>query len=137
MIIQGSGPADRTGNGYFTPIQDAFLSHGIGTFAFDKPGCGDSTGDWRDYALEDRADQILVARDTVRKSSMGDVNSIGIWGQSQVGWLVQMLASRRTDLSLVQSPTLALPSTFRTRIGTDVNTRCLQPNIGRPTSSTL
>lgn len=49
-MLQGSGPADRTSDGYFTPIQDALLARGIGTCAFDKPGCGESTGDWREYA---------------------------------------------------------------------------------------
>jgi len=98
VMLQGSGPADRTSEGYFTPIQDAFLARGIGTFAFDKPGCGESTGDWRDYALEARADQGVAALDAVRAHPMVRDDCVGIWGQSQGGWLVQILASTITDL---------------------------------------
>lgn len=98
VMIQGSGPSDRTSNGHFAPIQDAFLAGGIGTFAFDKPGCGESTGDWRDYALEARVDQILTALDAVHEHPMVKADRTGVWGHSQGGWLVQMLASRLPNL---------------------------------------
>jgi pimeloyl-ACP methyl ester carboxylesterase len=98
VMIQGSGPSDRTSNGYFLPIQDAYLARGIGTFAFDKPGCGASTGDWRVHALEARADQIIAAVHAVREHPEVRADGTGIWGQSQGGWLVQMLAGRLVDL---------------------------------------
>ena len=98
VMLQGSGPSDRTSNGYFPLIQAAFLSRGIGTFAFDKPGCGESTGDWRDHALEARADQALAAIAAVHEQATVRADRTGIWGQSQGGWLVQMLASRLPDL---------------------------------------
>ena len=60
-MMQGSGPADRDGNGYFPHIRDTFLSRGLATFAFDKPGIGASMGDWRDYALRGRAKQAVAA----------------------------------------------------------------------------
>ncbi|MEE8407032.1 MAG: alpha/beta hydrolase, partial [Acidimicrobiia bacterium] len=85
VMIQGSGPSDRTSNGYFPAIRDAFLMRGIGTFAFDKPGCGESTGDWRDYALEARADQVIAAVNEVCLSSRVAVEQVGVWGQSQGG----------------------------------------------------
>lgn len=99
LMMQGSGPADRLGNGYFPPIRDAFLAQGIATYAFDKPGCGESTGDWREYALEGRADQASAALAVLREHSAVDGERIGVWGQSQGGWLVQMLASRVPDLA--------------------------------------
>ncbi len=98
VMLQGSGPADRTSDGYFTPIQDAFLARGIGTFSFDKPGCGESTGDWREYALEARADQVVAALEAVQAHPIVRDGCVGIWGQSQGGWLVQMLASTIADL---------------------------------------
>jgi pimeloyl-ACP methyl ester carboxylesterase len=98
VMLQGSGPADRTSDGYFTQIQDAFLARGIGTFSFDKPGCGESTGDWREYALEARADQVVAALEAVQAHPIVRDGCVGIWGQSQGGWLVQMLASTIADL---------------------------------------
>ena len=98
LMMQGSGPADRDCDGYFPPIREAFLTRQIATYAFDKPGCGNSTGDWRDYALEDRADQALAALEVLRRHPAIDAESVGIWGQSQGGWLAQLLASRVPDL---------------------------------------
>lgn len=112
VMMQGSGPSDRTSNGYFPEIQAAFLEGGIGTFAFDKPGCGASTGDWRDHALDDRADQVIAALDVVREQSMVDPNRVGIWGQSQGGWLAQLIASRLPNLPFAianSGPSLTVP----------------------------
>ena len=99
LMMQGSGPADRDADGYFAPIRDAFLQRGIATYSFDKPGCGDSTGDWRDYGLEGRADQAAEAVAMLRSHSLLDSGRVGGWGQSQGGWLAQMVAGRDPDLA--------------------------------------
>ena len=99
LMMQGSGVADRDSGGYFVPIRETFLRMGIATFSFDKPGCGASTGDWRHYALEGRAAQAMTAVEFLRCQPSVDEMRVGIWGQSQGGWLAQMLASRLPDLA--------------------------------------
>jgi len=98
LLMQGSGPTDRDSDGYFPPIRQAFLSRGLATYAFDKPGVGRSTGDWRDYALEGRADQSVAALDMLTGHPLLDAARIGIWGHSQGGWLAQIIAGRIPDL---------------------------------------
>lgn len=98
IMLQGSGPSDRDGEGYFVPIREAFLEAGVGVYSFDKPGCGESSGDWRDYALQGRADQASAARAFIRARPEAAGELVGFWGQSQGGWLVQILASRHEDL---------------------------------------
>jgi len=98
-MLQGSGPADRDADGYFPPIRDAFLRRGVAALAFDKPGCGRSSGDWRDYALAGRADQALAMLAWLRANPAIDAARVGVWGQSQGGWLVQILAARLPDLA--------------------------------------
>ena len=98
VMMQGSGPADRDSDGYFIPIREAFTARGIATYSFDKPGCRESTGDWRDYALEDRADQVIAALDMLRRHPALDAERIGVWGQSQGGWMAQILAARLPEL---------------------------------------
>lgn len=113
VMIQGSGPSDRTSNGYFPPIRDAFLARGIGTYAFDKPGCGDSSGDWRDHGLKDRAEQVVAVLDSLRQHPLVEAANLGVWGHSQGGWLVQMLAARFPDLPFAitsAGPSIDLPS---------------------------
>lgn len=113
VMLQGSGPSDRSADGYFSPIRDAFLARGIGTFAFDKPGCGDSSGDWRDHGLYDRADQVIAALASLKQHPMVRADSVGVWGHSQGGWLVQMLAARLQGLPFAianSGPSIALPA---------------------------
>jgi pimeloyl-ACP methyl ester carboxylesterase len=103
LMMQGSGPADRDGNGYFPMIREAFLAQRIATYAFDKPGCGTSTGDWRDYALEGRAEQSIAALESLRLDPAIDPGRMGVWGQSQGGWLVQLLAGRDAHISFAMA----------------------------------
>ncbi|MCP3973497.1 MAG: alpha/beta hydrolase [bacterium] len=99
LMMQGSGPADRNNDGYFPEIRPAFLSRSVATFSFDKPGCGTSTGDWRNYGLIGRADQAEAAIAALRAQPHIDPDRVGVWGQSQGGWLAQLLASRPLNLA--------------------------------------
>jgi dipeptidyl aminopeptidase/acylaminoacyl peptidase len=99
VMLQGSGAADRDAGGYFRPIRDAFLSRGIAVYAFDKPGIGGSSGDWRHFALFDRADQAQAAISVLREHAAIDPRRVGVWGHSQGGWIVQIVASRTSDLA--------------------------------------
>lgn len=98
LMMQGSGPTDRDSDGYFPPIREAFLQRGIATFAFDKPGIGQSSGDWRNDMFEGRTSQALTALELLRNHSALDSSRVGIWGHSQGGWLAQILAARLPDL---------------------------------------
>lgn len=98
LMLQGSGPSDRDSNGYFTAIRQALLERGVATMAFDKPGCGRSTGDWRHHGLRARADQARAALASLGAHPSVDAGRVGIFGHSQGGWLVQMLAAELDDL---------------------------------------
>lgn len=111
LMMQGSGPTDRDNDGYFSPLRDVFIATGVAVYSFDKPGVGESTGDWRDHALEDRARQSTAALGAMAGHPELDAEKLGVWGHSQGGWLVQMLASRRPDLSFAicnSGPTIGI-----------------------------
>ena len=94
VMLQGSGVADRESGGFFPPIRAAFLDVGIGVLSWDKPGVGESTGDWRQRTIFDRADEAVAAVDWLRAHSAVDAGRIGIWGHSQGGWVGPLTASR-------------------------------------------
>lgn len=111
LMAQGSGATDRDSGGYFEPIRAAFLERGIATFAFDKPGCGESSGDWRNYGLKGRAEQIVAGLEVVRNHSTIDGEQVGIWGHSQGGWLVQLLVGQRIHVAFAiasSAPTITV-----------------------------
>lgn len=111
LMAQGSGPADRNSDGYFAPVREAFLERGLATFSFDKPGCGESSGNWRHHGLRERAEQVLAALETVREHPAIDRRRVGLWGHSQGGWVVQMLAGESRDLAFAianSAPTIGV-----------------------------
>lgn len=103
LMLQGSGPADRDNDVLFPPIREAFLGRGIGGFSFDKPGVGESGGDWRHFPLESRADQALAALEVLGGHSEVDSHRLGVFGHSQGGWLAQMLARDAPNLAFAVS----------------------------------
>ena len=97
VMLQGSGVADRESGGYFPPIRSAFLEAGVGVLSWDKPGVGESSGDWRERTLFDRADEALAAIGWLRGHPAIDAGRVGIWGHSQGGWVGPLTASQATD----------------------------------------
>ena len=57
-FVDGSGPAERDG---WDAEAEALATAGFASLAWDKPGCGDSGGDWRGQSLQDRAAEALAA----------------------------------------------------------------------------
>lgn len=116
IMMQGSGPAERDADGLFVPIRRAFLERGIAAAAFDKPGCGESTGDWHHFGLRDRADQVGAVLEALGRRPDVDRDQIGLWGQSQGGWLAQLMAGERDDLAFAianSGPSLSIPDQDR------------------------
>ncbi len=101
VMLQGSGESDRDSFGYFPPIRDVLLQRGVAVYSYDKPGIGESNGDWRNYALYDRADQGMAAIEAVRSADGIDPERVGVWGHSQGGWIVQILAADHPELPFV------------------------------------
>ena len=97
VIIPGSGPFRRPG-GHWVYF---FVRHGIGVFVFDKRGSGDSTGDWRKSTYDDLAMDALAGIRALK--SHGNVNPkrIGLWGNSEGGWVAPLAASRSEDVAFL------------------------------------
>lgn len=116
LMAQGSGASDRHSNGYFEPIRNTFVEHGIAVYSFDKPGCGTSTGDWHDYGLIGRAAQMKSALVALADHPAVDERRIGVWGHSQGGWIVQILAGELSTLAFAitsSAPTITVPAQIR------------------------
>lgn len=101
VMLQGSGVADRESGGLFPPIRAAFLDAGVGVLSWDKPGVGESSGDWRERTLFDRADEALAAIAWLRGHPGVDSGRVGIWGHSQGGWVGPLTASQIDPAFLV------------------------------------
>ncbi len=103
ILVHGSGPDDRDGGGTFVPIRQHFTSHGYAVLSYDKPGVGESTGDWTQQTFDDRAREVLAALQVLQTRPAVDHRAIGLYGVSQAGWIMPMVAQLTPDLAFIIS----------------------------------
>ncbi|MFJ3933880.1 alpha/beta hydrolase family protein [Streptomyces sp. NPDC090029] len=93
VIVHGSGAVDRYGaEGTLRPVIHHFAASGYAVLAYDKPGVGNSDGDWLRQTFSDRASETLTAVRILADRPDIDANRVGLWGISQGGWTAPMTA---------------------------------------------
>ena len=100
VFLAGSGDESyRTGwegesRSWFWPeLQAWFAAQGHAVYIFDKPGVGDSEGDWRSEDFGDRANNTLTAVQALASRADIDGSRIGLLGHSQGGWIAVKAAA--------------------------------------------
>ncbi|HYI14283.1 MAG TPA: alpha/beta fold hydrolase [Thermomicrobiales bacterium] len=112
VMLQGSGTTNRDAEGYFLPFREQFLGRGVAALSWDRPGVGESSGDWRQQTLYDRADEALDAIAWLRSRPEIDPARVGIWGHSQGGWIGPLAASQAPDVAFLivnSGPGIGMP----------------------------
>jgi pimeloyl-ACP methyl ester carboxylesterase len=100
-LVLGSDPVDRTYGGIATALARHFARHGFACLSWDKPGVGESTGDFHAQTFRDRAEEALAAVGYLRKRPDIQADHIGLWGHSQGGSVVPLAASLSKDVAWV------------------------------------
>jgi pimeloyl-ACP methyl ester carboxylesterase len=108
-MVHGDGGIDRYDSGIYYPIMDRFLRAGYAVFSWDKPGTGESTGEFTDGAwiITDRATILLDAVEFLGRHSAIDPERVGAWGISQGGIVIPKALDQTDDISfaiLVSGP---------------------------------
>lgn len=100
IMVPGSGPVER---GDVDPdIREHLGIHGIGSLAWDKPGLGGSTGDWeRQPIVTGRAREVQAAIRYLQSRSDMNHSQIGLWGISQGGWIVPLVAATSLGVAFI------------------------------------
>ena len=98
LMHPGSGPSDRDNDVFFPPIREHLLASRIAVCSFDKRGVGGSTGDWRDAAIEEQADDLLACV-AVLAADAELATPVGVFGHSQGGWVVLEAGSRESPIA--------------------------------------
>ena len=74
VFVQGSGPGDRD----WWDWPERFAAVGVATLAYDKPGVGESEGDWMLQTLEDRAIEAIAAADALAEGAGIGTDRVGL-----------------------------------------------------------
>jgi pimeloyl-ACP methyl ester carboxylesterase len=102
MFVHGDGPNDRTAGGTYSPIMERMERAGYATFAWDKPGTGESTGEIdRSRLGKQRAQIVLDAIETLKAHPDIDPRRIGLWGISQAGYVMPRVLSMIDDIAFM------------------------------------
>jgi uncharacterized protein len=102
IFVHGSGPADRTQFGMYLPIMERMLRLGYAVFSWDKPGYGESTGQINEGRVYHQRAQILLdAIEVMRKHPDIDPQRIGMWGDSQGGYVMPLALSQTKDIAFM------------------------------------
>lgn len=97
LLIHGDGPQDRFSHDGYLPLINSLLDGGIGVYSWDKAGVGNSTGNWLDQSMNDRANEAMAAFAALRNLDGNQNRKIGFLGFSQAGWVIPDIANRLPD----------------------------------------
>ncbi|MEM7204426.1 MAG: prolyl oligopeptidase family serine peptidase [Planctomycetota bacterium] len=106
--LHGSSPTRRRMQwSYYTSI---CLRMGLAVLAFDKRGCGESTGAFRAFTVAGSAklfDQLAsdgaAAHTWLRQQPEIDPERVGLVGGSQAGWIMPLVAEKTPDVGFIVS----------------------------------
>jgi pimeloyl-ACP methyl ester carboxylesterase len=102
IFVHGDGPNNRTSGVTYPPIMERMLRAGYATFAWDKPGTGESTGEIdRRRLLDQRSRIVMDALAAVKKHPAIDARRIGLWGISQAGFVMPAVLSKCDDIAFM------------------------------------
>lgn len=99
VLVHGDGPQDRTSNEGYNPLINFLLDEGIAVASWDKPGIGDSQGNWLGQSMTDRSVNVGRATSTLRGKLQGI--PVGALGFSQAGWVLPRLAPSDADFLII------------------------------------
>ncbi|WP_417261393.1 alpha/beta hydrolase [Celeribacter sp.] len=94
-LVHGDGAQDRTSSGSYAPLINAFLDRGFAIASWDKPGVGQSEGNWLRQTMPDRAEETRAVL-AVLKERFEDT-PVGALGFSQAGWVLPALTRAEAD----------------------------------------
>ena len=95
VLVHGDGPQDRTSQQGYDPLINALLDAGIAVVSWDKPGIGDSQGNWLNQSMADRSVNVRSAISILRSKLPGI--PVGALGFSQAGWVLPRLTPNCAD----------------------------------------
>jgi pimeloyl-ACP methyl ester carboxylesterase len=91
VLVHGSNALTRD---VFGPWVRFFAGLGYAVLAYDKRGTGGSSGDWKEADFATLAGDVLAGVRFLQEREDIQQERIGLWGASQAGWIMPMVAVR-------------------------------------------
>lgn len=102
VCVHGSGPRRAED---LRIVWRNLVPEGVVVLTYDKPGVGDSTGSFEEVRTDSSeqqlkliADDVLAAREVLKRHPMVDPERVGLFGGSQAGWIIPLAGDRQADI---------------------------------------
>jgi hypothetical protein len=104
--LHGSGPGKRHDQWYF--YTSICLRSGLAVLAYDKRGCGESTGRFKAFSVASSAElfdrlagDAAAAHAWLREQEGIDPERVGLVGGSQAGWIMPLVAEKTEGVAFI------------------------------------
>jgi pimeloyl-ACP methyl ester carboxylesterase len=101
VLVNPAGPSDRSFGGAFPALGRHLARHGIASLSWDRPGVGQSSGDFDAQGLTERKDEVLSALRFLNGRSEIQRNRVGLAGLGQGGVIAPVMAADGATLAFV------------------------------------
>ena len=102
IYVWGSGPTNRNAHIDNSPILKTFLARGFAVLLYDKPGSGQSTGEFDNRHLFAELASILTdAIALLEQNPAIDPGAIGLYGSSQASYVMAVALAGTRDIAFV------------------------------------
>jgi pimeloyl-ACP methyl ester carboxylesterase len=95
VMVSGWGPETRRISRY---VGDLLAYHGVAVLVTDKRGSGRSTGSWNSLTYADWTSEVEALLDFLRTQQGVDADWLGLYGNSESGFVVPVAAARLRDV---------------------------------------
>jgi len=113
VYVWGAGPTNRTALIERSPLLKIFLAKGFGVLVYDKPGSGQSTGEFDNRSLfEGRAGILIDAVGFLKKHDAVDTRGIGLYGSSQASYVMAVALQRTKDVAFMIASSCPMESSI-------------------------
>ncbi|MEM9293634.1 MAG: alpha/beta hydrolase [Acidobacteriota bacterium] len=91
IIVHGYGETSVVEHNWYLGLRHYFATIGIRTLIWDKPGCGESEGEFDiNQPVESSADEVVAAIQALRERGIEGTDKVGLWGISRAGWIAPL-----------------------------------------------
>jgi len=102
VMCWGSGPTDRKAFIKNSTILKTFIKSGIAFFVEDKPGSGESTGEFsNDSIFFERAEILKKEVELLKIHPLINPKKIGLYGSSQAGYVMPIVLNISDDIAFM------------------------------------
>jgi uncharacterized protein len=102
VYVWGAGPTNRNKHIDSSQILNVFLSGGFAVLIYDKPGSGQSVGEFDNHRLfHERATILIDAIGFLKQHAAIDPEAIGLYGSSQASYVMAVALPRTHDVAFM------------------------------------